>query len=74
MQWEKLFSMQMDAYVNLVYEFYSLLRMSMDAQNNLLDYVIEFWSCGKKCRATLVMLTEWLECDYKGILKAPSTF
>lgn len=50
MNWEKLFFTWMDVYANLVYEFYSLLRIKTDFGNNILDYTMELWLHGKECR------------------------
>lgn len=66
--------MRLDAYQNLVYEFYSSLRMKTDGRDNILDYIIEFKLHGQNFKLTPEQLVEWLKCDCEGILNTLAFF
>lgn len=66
--------MRYDAYENLVYEFYSSHKLRTDAQDNILDYTMNFILRGESHSVTLEKLVEWLEFDCEGMVHIPSTF
>lgn len=74
MRYERLFFLRMDAYVNLVYEFYSSLRIKTDARNNIQGYTIEFRLHDRKCTITPEMLARWLDYNDEGILNTTFKF
>lgn len=74
MKWGKLLFMKYDAYKNLVYEFYSSLKLRIDAKGNILDYTMNFRLHCKPHSVIPEKFAKWLDCDCEGMLNALLTF
>lgn len=72
--WKKLFFMKLHVYKNLIYEFYSSLKLQMDSKNDIIDSTMNFRLCSENHMVTLEMFATWLEYDCDGILDTQTNF
>lgn len=58
MKQKNLFFMKYDAYKNLIYEYYSSLKLTTDERYNILDYMRRFRLCSKPYTVNSEQLVE----------------
>lgn len=51
-----------------------MLKLKIDGRGNILDYEMSFQLHGEPFTISPEIFAKWLECNYNGMLNAPSTF